>query len=309
MTVFGTSAPFISSCMSAGIRPRELADLSGLRTVGSTGAPLSPDAFAWVYEAVSSDVLVASLSGGTDVCTAFAVGSPLSGVHAGEIAARSLGCALVAYDENGQEVLDQVGELVVTRPMPSMPVGFWGDPDGAAYRAAYFDTYPGVWRHGDWCRVVSARGSVVISGRSDATLNRGGVRLGTAEFYRVVEALPGVADALVVDVAGRLLLFVVLATGATLDDALQAEIRSALRSELSPRHVPDRITAVDDLPRTLNGKKLEVPVKRILGGMAVEQAVAEAAVANPAALEAFVRLAEPGNSGDIEAERRGDALD
>ncbi len=290
VTVFGTSAPFIGACMTAGVRPRELADLATVRTVGSTGAPLSPEGFAWVYDDVSPDVLVASLSGGTDVCTAFAVGSPLQPVYAGEIAARSFGCAMAAYDAGGREVIDEVGELVVTRPMPSMPVGFWNDADGSAYAAAYFATYPGVWRHGDWCRIVGERGSVVITGRSDATLNRGGVRLGTAEFYRVVEALPEVADALVVDVHDALLLFVVLAPGAVLDDGLRSRIAVALRTQLSPRHVPDHVTAVVDLPRTLNGKKLEVPVKRVLEGTPLDDAVAASAVANPAALEAFVRL-------------------
>jgi acetoacetyl-CoA synthetase len=291
ITVFGTSAPFIGASMTAGVVPRDEADLSAVRTIGSTGAPLSPAGFAWLYDAVTSDALVASLSGGTDVCTAFGVGSPLSPVYAGEIAARSFGCAAAAYDAQGEEVLDAVGELVITRPMPSMPVGFWGDDSGAAYREAYFAAFPGVWRHGDWCRIVSSRGSMVITGRSDATLNRGGVRLGTAEFYRVVEALPEIAEALVVDVRDQLLLFVVLAPDATLDDDLRDRINAALRSQLSPRHVPDRIDAVPALPHTLNGKKLEVPVKRILAGTPLADAVAEAAVADPDALETFVRLA------------------
>ncbi len=301
VTVFGTSAPFIGSCMNAGLVPRELADLSRLRTVGSTGAPLSPDGFAWVYESVNPDVLLASISGGTDVCTGFAGATPLAPVYAGEIQTRMLGCALAAYDGEGREVIDEVGELVVTAPMPSMPIGFWGDPDGQAYRAAYFEAYPGVWRHGDWCRITGARGSVIITGRSDATLNRGGVRLGTAEFYRVVNALPEIVDSLVVDVADQLLLFVVLADDATLDDELRARIRTALRTQLSPRHAPDRIDAVGDLPRTLNGKNLEVPVKRILLGQPVGQAVATAALANPESLDVFIALkaelagsAEPG---------------
>ena len=290
VTMFGTSAPFISSCMNAGLVPREVADLSQVRTLGSTGAPLPPEGFGWVYESVKSDVLLASVSGGTDVCTAFAVGLPVSPVYAGEIQSRALGCAMSAYDETGREVLDEVGELVVTAPMPSMPVGFWGDADGSAYRAAYFDTYPGVWRHGDWCRISSERGSVVISGRSDATLNRGGVRLGTAEFYRVVNALPEIDDSLVVDVADQLLLFVVLADAAVLDDDLRRRVAKRLRTELSPRHVPDRLEVVRDLPRTLNGKKLEVPVKRILEGVPLTTAVASGAVANLEALDAFVAL-------------------
>jgi acetoacetyl-CoA synthetase len=292
ITVFGTSAPFIGSCMNAGIVPRGIADLSRIRTVGSTGSPLPVEGFTWIYDAVGSDLQLSSISGGTDVCTAFAVPMPIDPVFAGEIQSRSLGCAMAAYDEQGNEVLDDVGELVVTQPMPSMPVSFWGDDGNEAYRSAYFDTYPGVWRHGDWCRISSGRGAVIISGRSDATLNRGGVRLGTAEFYRVVNALPQITDSLVVDVHDQLLLFVILAPEAQLDESLRKQIGTALRSNLSPRHVPDRITAVGDLPRTLNGKKLEVPVKRILLGLPLDKAVALAAVANPEALAPFVELAE-----------------
>ena len=294
VTVFGASAPFIASCINAGVVPREIADLSKIRTVGSTGSPLPPEGFGWIYDAVGSDLHLSSISGGTDVCTAFAVPMSMDPVYAGEIQSRSLGCAMAAFDELGQEVIDEVGELVVTEPMPSMPVSFWGDDDGVAYRSAYFDTYPGVWRHGDWCRISSERGAVVISGRSDATLNRGGVRLGTAEFYRVVNALPQIADSLVVDVNDHLLLFVILSPEVQLDDELTKQIGATLRSNLSPRHVPDRVTAVDDLPRTLNGKKLEVPVKRILLGLPLEKAVALAAVANPEALNAFVALAQAG---------------
>jgi acetoacetyl-CoA synthetase len=293
VTVYGTSAPFVASCMNAGIVPNEIADLSRIRTVGSTGSPLPPEGFGWIYDAVGSDLQLSSISGGTDVCTAFVVPVPIDPVYAGEIQSRALGVAMAAYDEAGKEVLDEVGELVVTQPMPSMPVGFWGDTeDQAAYRSAYFETYPGVWRHGDWCRLISARGSVVITGRSDATLNRGGVRLGTAEFYRVVNTLPQIEDSLVVDVNDHLLLFIILVPDTKLNNDLEKQIGDALRSNLSPRHVPDRITAVADLPRTLNGKKLEVPVKRILLGLPLEQAVATAAVANPEALLAFVALAE-----------------
>jgi acetoacetyl-CoA synthetase len=291
VTAFGVGAPFLGQCLTAGLVPRELADLSRIRMIGSTGAPLSPAAFGWVYENVSSDVLLASISGGTDVCTAFAGGTPLAPVYAGEIQTRMLGCAMAAYDENGEEVIGEVGELVVTAPMPSMPVGFWRDEGGQAYREAYFSTFPGVWRHGDWCRIVPERGSVVVSGRSDATLNRGGVRLGTAEFYGVVNEIAEVVDSLVVDTSDRLLLFVVLADGAVLDDDLRSRIKAALRTQLSPRHVPDRIETIPDLPRTLNGKKLEVPVKRILSGVPMTQAVARAAVENPEALEAFERFA------------------
>ncbi len=304
VTCFGTSAPYLTSCQNAGLVPHELADLSGIRTLGSTGAPLPPEGFAWVYEAVASpksasqqdpDLLLASVSGGTDVCTAFAAGLPLAPVHAGEIQTRAFGVAAAAFDPDGREVLDQVGELVVTAPMPSMPTGFWGDDDGSRLRESYFEDFPGVWRHGDWCKVISERGSLAIYGRSDSTLNRGGVRMGTSEFYRVVDDVDGVADSLVVEADGKLLLFVVLSEGTELDSSGWADLRTALnralRSELSPRHVPDRIEAVPDVPRTLNGKKLEVPVKRILEGVDVEKAVSTGAVADPEALEPFLAFA------------------
>jgi acetoacetyl-CoA synthetase len=199
--------------------------------------------------------------------------------------------AAAAFDPDGREVVDEVGELVFTAPMPSMPLGFWGDDDGSRLRESYFEDFPGVWRHGDWCKIISARGSMAIYGRSDSTLNRGGVRLGTAEFYRVVDEVEGVADSLVVDAGGELLLFVVLAEGAELDDDLRRRLSTTLRSELSPRHVPDRIEAVPDVPRTLNGKKLEVPVKRLLEGVDLEKAVSTGAVADPDALEPFLAFA------------------
>ncbi|WP_327008329.1 acetoacetate--CoA ligase [Dactylosporangium sp. NBC_01737] len=291
-TYFGTSAPFLLSCRKAGVVPRELADLSALRGVGSTGAPLPPEGFEWVYEAVSSDVLLASASGGTDVCTAFVGGVPLLPVHAGEIACRALGARVEAYAADGTPVVGELGELVITAPMPSMPVGFWGDTDGSRYADAYFGTYPGVWRHGDWI-TIDDTGACVITGRSDATLNRGGVRLGTSEFYSVVESLEEVVDSVVVHLedpeggAGELLLFVVLRPGLTLDDALRAAIGRELRTALSPRHVPDQVFQVDAVPRTLSGKKLEVPVKRILTGTPVDQAAAKGALANPESLRYF----------------------
>ncbi|HVW81756.1 MAG TPA: acetoacetate--CoA ligase [Mycobacteriales bacterium] len=294
ITCLGLGAPFIQACQKAGLRPADQVDLSALRTVGSTGAPLSPEGFAWVYESVGADLMLSSLSGGTDVCTAFVGGAPGLPVRAGVIPARLLGCAVAAYDDAGREVLDEVGELVITEPMPSMPVGFWNDPDGSRLREAYYDTYPGVWRHGDWVK-FAADGSCVIYGRSDATLNRGGVRMGTSEFYRVVEALPGVADSLVIDTSaagteGKLLLFVVLADGASLEE-VTAQIRQTARSQLSPRHVPDEVIAVPVVPRTINGKKCEVPVKRILAGIPVERAVSKGALADPASLEPFVARA------------------
>jgi acetoacetyl-CoA synthetase len=246
-----------------------------------------------VYDNVKADLHLASVSGGSDVCTAFVLGVPTLPVHAGEIQTRGLGCAVTTYDSDGREVHGEVGELVITRPMPSMPVFLWGDDDGSRLRETYFSDFPGVWRHGDWARVTE-RDSFVIYGRSDSTLNRGGVRIGTAEFYRVVEELPEIVDSLVVDTSelgadGQLLLYVVLRDGEPLDPALVERIRSALRTQVSPRHVPDVIEAVPEVPRTLNGKKLEVPVKRLLAGVPLERAVSVAAVANPAALDRFVR--------------------
>jgi acetoacetyl-CoA synthetase len=299
ITYFGTSAPFLLACRKAGIVPREIADLSALRGLGSTGAPLPPEGFSWVYEAVGDRLQLGSLSGGTDVCTGFVGSSPLLPVYRGEISCRMLGARVEAFDPSGKPVIDQRGELVITAPMPSMPVGFWGDVDGSRYGEAYFDVYPGVWRHGDWITITS-RGTCVISGRSDATLNRGGVRLGTAEFYSVVEGLPEVVDSVVVHLedeaadtggAGELLLFVVLAEGLDLDDALRGRIVRELRSALSPRHVPDEIYQVRAVPRTLSAKKLEVPVKKILTGARPEDAVAKGALANPESLVAFEQLA------------------
>jgi acetoacetyl-CoA synthetase len=294
-TYFGVSAAYLQSCMKSGIVPREIADLARLRGVGSTGAPLTPEGFRWVYANVHRDLVLGSVSGGTDVCTAFVGACPVLPVVAGEIQCAYLGAAVEAFDEDGKGVVDEVGELVVTEPMPSMPVFLWGDDDHARYRAAYFDTYPGVWRHGDWIRFTD-RGSCVIYGRSDSTLNRGGVRIGTSELYRVVEDLDQVVDSLVVDTGrlgrdGRGWLFVVLAEGAVLDDDLRATIGRRLRAELSPRHVPDEIVAVAEVPRTLNGKKLEVPVKRILLGEPWQSVVTPDGMANPGALEFFVHLA------------------
>jgi acetoacetyl-CoA synthetase len=294
ITAFGVSAPYIQSCLKADLHPGAQLDLSAMRSVGSTGAPLSPEGFAWIYDEVKRDVMLSSLSGGTDVCTAFVGGAPLLPVRAGVIPARMLGCAVEAFDDNGKPVVGEVGELVITAPMPSMPVAFWNDPDGSRMREAYFETYPGVWRHGDWIK-FNDDGSCVIYGRSDSTLNRGGVRMGTSEFYRVVEELPDVADSLVIDtsaagVEGKLLLFVVLADDADLD-AVSAELRQRIRSQLSPRHVPDAILPIDEVPRTLNNKKTEVPVKRVLAGVALDKAVSEGALLNPKAMTAFVDLA------------------
>jgi acetoacetyl-CoA synthetase len=293
LTYFGTSAPFLLRCRREGIRPSAIADLSALRGVGSTGAPLPPEGFRWVYRTIGPDVALSSVSGGTDVATGFVGGIPILPVYAGQIPARLLGCAVEAFDAKGRTVIGEVGELVVTRPMPSMPVGFWND-DGTRYRAAYFEEFPGVWRHGDWI-VIGSDGTCAITGRSDATLNRGGVRLGTAEFYAVVEDIPGVADSLVVHLedreggAGRLMLFVAT-DGRPLDEEMVHSIRAALGSRLSPRHVPDDTIGVDALPRTLTGKRLEVPVKKILRGSPIGEVVARGAITNPDALDAFVRF-------------------
>ena len=290
MTYFGTSAPFLHACMKAGITPGRDLDLSALRGIGSTGAPLSPEGFRWVREMLGRPILLGSVSGGTDPCTAFVQSCPLLPVRAGELQCAALGAKIEAFSPNGEPVVGEVGELVITRPMPSMPVTLWNDPDMTRYRSAYFEMFPGVWRHGDWIR-FNPDGSCVIYGRSDATLNRGGVRMGTAEFYRVVEGLPEIADSLVVEVDeddGKLVLFVVLRPGASLDDELRRRIAAALRRELSPRHVPDRILAVAEVPKTLNGKKLEVPVKRLLAGQPLASAVSEGAVANPASLTSLV---------------------
>ncbi|HEY2305999.1 MAG TPA: acetoacetate--CoA ligase [Streptosporangiaceae bacterium] len=291
VTYFGTGAPYLLACAKAGLAPGRAHDLSGLRGVGSTGSPLPPEGFRWVYQGVGSDLLLGSYSGGTDVCTGFVGPCPLLPVRAGVIAGSCLGARVEAYDAAGRPVTGEVGELVLTAPMPSMPVGFWNDPDGARYRASYFAPWPGVWRHGDWISMLPD-GGCVIFGRSDATLNRGGVRMGTSEFYRVVEQLPEVADSLVVDTGqlgadGRLILYLVLADGSELDDELTGRIKAALRTALSPRHVPDEIHQVPGIPRTLSGKKLEVPVRRILLGTPVADAADPDALANPEVLAWF----------------------
>jgi acetoacetyl-CoA synthetase len=291
VTYFGTGAPYLLTCAKAGLAPGRDLDLAALRGIGSTGSPLPPEGFHWVYTGVSGDAQLGSFSGGTDVCTGFVGPSPLLPVRAGLIAGRCLGAKVEAFDAAGKPVTGEVGELVITAPMPSMPVGFWNDPGGEKYQASYFAAYPGVWRHGDWITMLPD-GECVIYGRSDATLNRGGVRMGTSEFYRVVERLPEVTDSLVVDTGqlgrpGRLVLYVVLAEGRDLDDGLIGQLRGALRSELSPRHVPDEIHQVPGIPRTLSGKKLEVPVRKILLGTPVAEAADPDALANPEVLGLF----------------------
>lgn len=296
ITVFGVSAPYLMACRRHGLSPGDDLDLTRLTQVGSTGAPLPPEGFAWVHERVTPEAQIASVSGGTDMCTAFVGASPVTPVWSGEISCRCLGARVEAYDDAGRPVIGERGELVITRPMPCMPVMFWGDDDGSRYRDAYFDTYPGVWRHGDWIRITD-RGSCVITGRSDATLNRGGIRMGTSEFYRVVEDIDDVVGALVIhledrpDGSDRLVLFVVMRADRDLDDALRDRIAGRIRSRLSPRHVPDEIHAVPDVPRTLSGKKLEVPVKRLFAGADLREVASEGALANPESLDAYERLA------------------
>ena len=343
MTCMGVSAGLLSACEKAGVRPGEAYDLSALRSIGSTGSPLAPESFAWVYEQVKPDVWLFSTSGGTDVCTAFVGGCPLLPVYEGELQCRVLGCAVEAWDEQGHSLVDEVGELVLTEPLPSMPLFFWGDPpahdrptpnapaDGASdmpagappaasadegewggrqpvgerYRESYFSMYPGIWRHGDWIK-ITPRGGAVIYGRSDATINRQGVRMGTSEIYRAASAVEEVVDALVVDIPPRIeanptdahqpelqmWLFVVLSPGTKLDEARADAIKRRIREDCSPRHVPDRVLQIEEVPRTLSGKALEVPVKRILMGAEPGETASVDSLANPAALDYFVRLAQ-----------------
>ncbi len=354
MTCMGVSAGLLSACEKAGVRPGEKYDLSALRAIGSTGSPLAPESFAWVYDRVKPDVWLFSTSGGTDVCTAFVGGCPLLPVYEGELQCRALGCAVESWDEQGHSLTDEVGELVLTEPLPSMPLFFWGDPEGERYRESYFSVYPGVWRHGDWIR-ITPRGGAVIYGRSDATINRQGVRMGTSEIYRAASAVEEVVDALVVDIPSRvqdhpsagthaqagahppagthaqagahppagthaqagahppagtharvgvqpptdapapelqMWLFVVLSPGTQLDEARAAAIKRRIREDCSPRHVPDRVLQIDEVPRTLSGKALEVPVKRILMGAEPGETASVDSLANPAALDYFVRLAQ-----------------
>jgi acetoacetyl-CoA synthetase len=296
LSYFGSSAPYLLACQKAALEPGQHHDLSALSGLGTTGAPLPADGFAWVYEHVSRDLLLGSVSGGTDVCTAFLLSCPLLPVRAGEIQCRGLGAKIEAFDDAGRSVTNQVAELVLTAPFPAMPIYFWGDANGERFKDSYFSMYPGIWRHGDWLK-LTPEGSAVIYGRSDSTLNRGGVRMGTSEFYRVVERIPEIADSLVVDTGsladatGKLYLFVVLASGAALDDALKQRVASGVRRELSPRHVPDQILSVPAIPRTMNGKKLEVPVKRLLLGAAPDSVASRDTLANPEALDAFAALA------------------
>jgi acetoacetyl-CoA synthetase len=300
ITCMGLSAGLLTSCEKAGVEPARDYDLQRLRAIGSTGSPLPPEGFRWVYEHVGEDIWLFSTSGGTDVCTAFVGGCPLLPVYEGELQCRALGCAVESWDERGNPLIDEVGELVLARPLPSMPLYLWGDESGERLRESYFDMYPGIWRHGDWIR-ITPRGGAVIYGRSDSTINRQGVRMGTSEIYRATSAVAQVSDALVVDVPTggstsqppelTMVLFVVLEDGMQLDESLVGEIKARVRDYCSPRHVPNKILQISEVPRTLSGKALEVPIKRILMGAAPREAASVESLANPQALDYFVELA------------------
>jgi acetoacetyl-CoA synthetase len=296
ISFFGTSAAFITACMQARLQPGKRFNLQDIRAVGSTGSPLSPDGFKWIYDHVHADLVLGSTAGGTDVCTGFMGACPVLPVRAGELQCRCLGVNAQAWDDQGAPLENRVGELVITRPMPSMPLHLWNDADGSLYRESYFELYPGVWRHGDWVRFTPS-GGCVIQGRSDSTLNRQGVRMGSSDFYNVLEEMEEISDCLIVGVPDRqgdyrIVLFVVPGEGSHLGEDLKTKINTTLRVNLSPRHIPDRIVAAPEIPRTLNGKKLEVPVIRILAGAAAEEAVNRDAMSNPEAIEFFLQFAE-----------------
>jgi acetoacetyl-CoA synthetase len=291
----GAAPAYVMACRKAGLNPGREHDLSSIKTFITAGSPLSPEGFDWIYEHLGSDTWLFSTSGGTDLCTAFVGGVATVPVYRGELQARALGAAVEAWDEEGRPVIEEVGELVVTEPMPSMPICFWGDEDGSRYRESYFEMFPGTWRHGDWIE-LTRRGTAIIYGRSDSTINRGGIRMGTSEIYRAVLGVDAIVDALVVDLPrpetdGWMPLFVVMREGAELDEELPREIARRVRERCSPRHVPDEVFQIDEVPRTLSGKVLEVPVKRILMGTPVEKAASRDSLANPRSLDYFVEMA------------------
>lgn len=292
---FGTSAPFILNSMKMNVRPKEKYDLSKLKSLFSTGAPLTGDGFKWVYEYVKSDIWLVSASGGTDVCSAFVGGVPIEPVRIGEIQGRSLGVAAEAFDEAGNALTNEVGELVITKPMPSMPLYFWNDEENKRYHESYFDEYPGIWKHGDWIK-IDEKGRCVIYGRSDSTINRSGVRMGTSDLYRVIATLDEVMDSLVIDleVKGKsesLILFIVLKEGHSLDEELCRKLKNQIREHISPRFIPDEIYTVKDIPKTLNGKKMEVPIRKLLLGFDVEKVINSDSMGNPDSLRFFLELA------------------
>ena len=290
---FGTSAGFITACLKSDITPAIDYDLSSLISIGSTGSPLSPEGFKWIYENTHEKVWLTSISGGSDVCTAFVGGTPTLPVYMGEIQSRALGCDLHAFDENGEKVLDKVGEMVITKPMPSMPVFFWNDKDNSKYKESYFNMFKNIWRHGDWTR-ITVRNGIVIYGRSDSTLNRGGVRIGTSEIYRAVNKFEEIADSMIVfyekEDQEHMPLFVQMREGISLSSELIGNIKKSIRETYTPRHVPDEIVAVPSIPYTISGKKMETPVKRILMGQNPEKVVNKDAMKNPEAIDVFLAM-------------------
>lgn len=296
MNLFGTSASYITACMKEDLKPKEKFDLSALQNISSTGSPLPPEGFKWSYDNVKEDLWIASVSGGTDVCTAFVIGAPVLPVYAGELQCRGLGAKVESFDEAGHAHIDEVGELVLTEPFPAMPIFFWDDTDGTRLYESYFDLYDGIWSHGDYIKVTD-RGTCVIYGRSDATINRGGIRIGTSEIYRAVDKIPEIEDSLIVDIPSpsgdsHTPLFIVLKEGYELTDELKTSIKKQIRDYCSPRHVPTGIYAAPDLPKTLNGKKLEVPVKKILMGQPAESVVNKGSLGNQQALDYFLEFAK-----------------
>lgn len=292
-TYVGLSAPYINACMKNKIVPKDKYKMVDLKGIGSTGAPLSDDGFEWVYSNVKSDVHLGSYSGGTDLCTGFVGPVPILPVKIGEIQARTLGAQIEAYNECGEPIVDSVGELVITKPMPSMPVFFWGD-DGSIYKNSYFEVFDNIWRHGDWIE-INSNGGCKIYGRSDSTLNRSGIRMGTSEFYEVLDAVPEIMDSIVIDTGfelkdGKILLFVQLQNGLKINPSMKLEIISKIKSDLSPRYIPNSIFQVSQIPTTLNGKKLEIPIKKILNGSNIEEAVNLGTVKNPDSLSEFIKF-------------------
>jgi acetoacetyl-CoA synthetase len=291
---FGTSAAFILANIKANIRPADRAQLPALRSIGSTGSTLPPEGFDWIYEYVKKDVWLASMSGGTDVCSAFVGGNPLAPVYSGEIQCRALGCRLEALDEDARPVIGEVGEMVISQPMPSMPISFWNDENFRRYNESYFEMYPGIWRHGDWIE-ITVREGVIIYGRSDATLNRGGIRIGTSEIYRAVDKVKEVKDSLIVCVEKEggefwMPLFVVMQDGTHLTEDLKKKINATIRNDYTPRHVPDEIIVAPDLPYTISGKKTETPVKKVLMGKDPEKVINAGSLRNPGSMEFFINL-------------------
>ena len=296
LTQFGGGAAYYIGCMKAGMKPGTDFDLSALRAIGSTGSPLPEEGFEWVYEAVKQDLWLISISGGTDIASAFVGSAPLLPVYSGEIQCRLLGVDVRALDDQGEALVDEVGEMVITQPMPSMPIYFWNDKDGKRYQQSYFEEYPGRWRHGDWMR-LSAAGTIEIVGRSDSTLNRGGIRIGTSEVYRGVEKVEAVADSLVISIelsGGRhyMPLFVQLKPGLTLNDEIIGQIKKSLRQDFTPRHVPDEVFQIDEIPYTMTGKKLETPIKKILMGFDLDKSVNRDAMRNPETIDYFIEFSK-----------------